>query len=101
MFCVYSIVVLLLCRILEKGKASAESETELRETMLRWLEDGMDSPYLLSFIIDIYQKELENSTSSADTLKKAQEVDRDLIPVKINKKLQPLIIYLFSILTVM
>ena len=64
-----------VCRILGKGKAS--SETELRETVFRWLEDGMDSPYLLSFIIDIYEEDLEKGTAPVETLPKAQEVDGD------------------------
>lgn len=58
--------------ILDKGKAS--SETELRETVFRWLEDGMDSPYLLSFIIDIYEEDLEKGSAPVGTLTKAQEV---------------------------
>lgn len=42
--------------------------------MFRWLEDGIDSPYLLSFVIDIYEEELESGTASSKTLSKAQEV---------------------------
>ncbi|XP_028390937.1 protein farnesyltransferase/geranylgeranyltransferase type-1 subunit alpha-like [Dendronephthya gigantea] len=61
-----------LTGILDKGKAS--SETELRETVFRWLEDGMDSPYLLSFIIDIYEEDLEKGSAPAGTLTKAQEL---------------------------
>ena len=35
---------------------------------------GIDSPYLLSFVIDIYEEELESGTASSKTLSKAQEV---------------------------
>jgi hypothetical protein len=69
--------VFLVNRILDKGKASRE--THLRETVFRWLEDGMDSPYLLSFIIDIYEEDLEKGTAVVGTLTKAQEVNNDCV----------------------
>ena len=59
-------------RILDKGKTVGQ--TELREIVFRWLEDGMDSPYLLSFIIDIYEEDLEQGTAPLGTLKKAKDV---------------------------
>lgn len=58
--------------ILPKGKCSYNNE--LKDTMFRWLEDGIDSPYLLSFVIDIYEEELESGTASSKTLSKAQEL---------------------------
>ena len=36
----------------------------------------MDSPYLLSFIIDIYEEDLEKGTASQETLTRAQEVSK-------------------------
>ena len=63
---------LLLYRILAKGKTVGQ--TELRDIVFRWLEDGMDSPYLLSFIIDIYEEDLEEGTAHIGTLKKAKDV---------------------------
>ena len=65
---------LLLYRIIAKGKTVGQ--TELRDIVFRWLEDGMDSPYLLSFIIDIYEEDLEEGTAPIGTLKKAKDVSR-------------------------
>ena len=62
---------------MDQGKTS--NETVLRETVFRWLEDGMDSPYLLSFIIDIYEEDLEKGTAPVGTLTKAKEVPQKLL----------------------
>ena len=58
--------------VLAKRKAS--HETELKDTVFRWFEDGIDSPYLLSFIVDIYEEQLEEGVASKETLNKACNV---------------------------
>lgn len=63
---------MLVLSILEKGRASKENG--LRNIIFRWIEDGMDSPYLLSFAIDIYEEDLESGNCSNEIFEKAQEV---------------------------
>ena len=66
------IAVLFFVRILDKRKLF--QQTELKDTIFRWLEDGIDSPYLLGFIIDIYEEQLEDGEAPEGTLSKAKDV---------------------------
>ena len=56
------------------AEREASHETELTDTVFRWFEDGIDSPYLLSFIIDIYEEQLEEGVATKETLNKACNV---------------------------
>lgn len=69
----YVLILMLVLSILEKGRASKENG--LRNIIFRWIEDGMDSPYLLSFAIDIYEEDLESGNCSNEIFEKAQEVE--------------------------
>eukprot|EP00795_Rhopilema_esculentum_P011888 gene11887-2441_t len=44
-----------------------------REAVLQMLENNIDSPYLLSFLVDCYEEQLEKEANE-DSLKKAMEL---------------------------
>lgn len=51
----------------------------LKDTLVEMYTRGIDSPYLMATLIDIYEEELENNTAEPRTLDKAIEVSLILI----------------------
>ena len=49
-----------------------------REAVLKMLENNIDSPHLLSFLVDCYEEQLEKEANE-DSLKKAMEVYCDFL----------------------
>lgn len=63
---------ILCCSVLSKhGLAKYPG---LKDTLVEMYTRGIDSPYLMATLIDIYEEELESSTAEPRTLDKAVEV---------------------------
>lgn len=47
----------------------------LKDTLLEMYSNGIDSPYLMSTLIDIYEEELESGVAESNCLDQALEVN--------------------------
>lgn len=62
----------MFCRVLCKHGLSKYAG--LKDTLVEMYTRGIDSPYLMATLIDIYEEELDNNTAEPRTLDKAIEV---------------------------
>lgn len=66
----------LYCSVL--GQTGLSKYPGLKDTLLEMYGNGIDSPYLMSTLIDIYEEELENGVAESNCLDHALEVCRML-----------------------